>query len=99
MIKEDIVREIAKDTGLSGYTASLVVESLLKNITFALSKGDKVQFSGFGTFESKKRAARTGRNPHIGQAVPIPERFMPVFTPGTKLKNAVTESKVLKGRV
>ena len=99
MIKEDIVREIAKDTGIGSYTASLVVESFLKNITFALSKGDKVQFSGFGTFESKKRAARTGRNPHIGQAVHIPERFMPVFTPGTKLKNAVTESKVLKGRI
>lgn len=99
MVREDMIREIAKDTGLSGYTASLVIESFLKNITFALSKGDKVQFAGFGTFESKKRAARTGRNPLIGQAVHIPERFMPVFTPGTKLKNAVTESKVLKSRI
>ena len=54
-----------------------------------LSKGDKVQFSGFGTFEPKKRAARTGRNPHTKEAVPIPARILPVFTAGKYLKDAV----------
>ena len=89
MIKEDIVAKVAKDTGYSKQVVTNIIETTLFNITAALSIGDKVQFSGFGTFEPKMRAARTGRNPHTKEAVPIPARVMPVFTAGKYLKNAV----------
>lgn len=93
MIKEDIVARVARETGYSRSVVTKVIENTLTNITLALSKGDKVQFSGFGTFEPKKRAARTGRNPHTKEAVPIPARILPVFTAGKYLKDAV-EKKI-----
>lgn len=89
MIKEDVVAKVSRETGYSRQVVTNVIETTLANITFALSKGDKVQFSGFGTFEPKKRAARTGRNPHTKEAVPIPARILPVFTAGKYLKDAV----------
>ena len=89
VIKEDMIARVARETGYSRSVVANVIETTLSNITFALSKGDKVQFSGFGTFEPKKRAARTGRNPHTKEAVPIPARVLPVFTAGKYLKNAV----------
>lgn len=89
MIKEDVIAKVARDTGYSRYEVSRIIESTLSNITSALSRGVKVQFSGFGTFEPKKRAARIGRNPHTKEAVPIPARIMPVFTAGKYLKDAV----------
>ena len=89
VIKEDVVAKVARETGYSRSVVTNVLETTLANITFALSKGDKVQFSGFGTFEPKKRAARTGRNPHTKEAVPIPARILPVFTAGKYLKDAV----------
>ena len=89
VIKEDMIARVARETGYSRSVVANVIETTLSNITFALSKGDKVQFSGFGTFEPKKRAARTGRNPHTKEAVPIPARILPVFTAGKYLKDAV----------
>lgn len=89
MIKEDIVANVARETGFTRQCVNDIIDTTLSNITFALSKGKKVQFSGFGTFEPKRRAARTGRNPHSGEVVPIPARIMPVFTAGRKLKDAV----------
>ena len=91
MVKEDMISTIANETCYSRNIVTSVVESLLTNITYALSHGDKVVFSGFGTFEAKQRAARMGRNPHTNEACPIPERIMPVFTPGKKLKRYVCQ--------
>ena len=92
MVKEDIVALITDDTGYSKSTVTEVVDSLLTNITFALSKGRKVHFRGFGIFEAKKRAPRTGRNPHTGDKVPIPERIVPVFIAGKSLKSFVIKN-------
>ena len=89
MVKEELVTMIARETGYNRFIVGRIIESTLSNITFAMSRGQKVQFSGFGTFEPKKRAARTGRNPHTNEAVPIPARIMPTFTAGKSLKNAV----------
>lgn len=91
MIKEDIITAVANDTGYRRTAVSDIVESTINNITSALSRGERVQFSGFGTFEPKKRAARTGRNPHTGEKVAIPARIMPVFTAGKCLKNSVSK--------
>lgn len=87
--KEKIIALIADDTGLSRNTVALVVETLFMNIVWSLSKGNKVTFNGFGSFEMKKRAARTGRNPHTNEPVPIPEKIKVVFNPSQNLKNSV----------
>lgn len=89
MIKEDMIGLVSNDTGYSRGVVSAVIESMLINITNTLATGDKVQFSGFGTFEAKQRAARTGRNPHTKEAVHIPARIMPAFSAGKNLKKAV----------
>lgn len=93
MIKEEVIARVASETGYNRYVVSRIIESTLSNITTALSRGVKVQFSGFGTFEPKKRAARTGRNPHTKEAVPIPARVLPIFTAGKRLKDAVENGK------
>jgi len=93
LTKADIIREIWDDTGMRRSEIERVVDSLFSNITFALNHGKRVKFSGFGTFEMKHRAPRTGRNPHTGEAVPIPERDIPSFSPGDNLKNMTARKK------
>lgn len=66
-----------------------VLNGFLGEITEALAKGDKVQLIGFGTFETRKRAGRTGRNPQTGTTIEIPESTVPAFKAGNKLKEAV----------
>lgn len=90
IIKEDIINRVCADTCCPRYLVDDIVNSVLNNITKALSQGNEVQFAGFGTFEPKQRAARTGRNPHTNEAVPIPARVVPSFKAGKNLKKAVT---------
>ena len=87
--KEMLVAEISRDTGINRYIVDRVLNSTIDNITFLLSQGKSIQISGFGVFEPKQRAARTGRNPHTNLPVPIPARIVPVFKAGKFLKDAV----------
>jgi len=92
--KEQIIHEISSDTGYSKSQINRILESLFMNVGFELSNNRRVQFNGFGTFGMKYRAARTGRNPHTKEAVPIPARIIPVFEPGENLKRlCVRETK------
>lgn len=91
--KEEIITRVSSCTGYSQKIVGTVVETLLKNITLEMSDGNKVQFMGFGTFEPKEMAPRTGRNPHTNEIVPIPARVVPSFKPGNRLKEAVTRTK------
>ncbi len=89
MIKEQVIDKVCKDTYIGRYFVSEVIESLLNTISESLAKGEKVQFAGFGTFEPKVCAPRTGRNPHTNEEVKIPARIVPNFRAGKYLKNAV----------
>lgn len=89
MIKEEIITTVSKETGYSRSVTEEIVKSLFSNITEALASGQKVKFTGFGTFEPKERAARIGRNLHTNQPVPIPARIIPAFRPGKNLKTAL----------
>lgn len=92
MTKEELIGAVADDTGFSRTIVAKVIDETLLNITWALSKGDKVTFAGFGTFAPTLRAARTGRNPHTKEKVAIPSRIMPTFTAGSNLKSAVIQT-------
>ena len=69
MNKEELVKEIAKSAKLSQKDAAEALEATMATIQTAVAKGQKVTLVGFGTFEPRKRAARTGRNPQTGAAI------------------------------
>lgn len=93
MVKEEIVANVATDTGYSQAMVKSIVDSLLDNITWELSRGNEVRFAKFGIFKPKVMAARIGRNPHTNEEIPIPERIVPSFKPGSALKEAVIRTK------
>ena len=89
MTRENIVSAICRKTFLSRNTVNNILDVMFEDIGDALARGEKVQFTGFGTFEPKKRNARVGRNPHTKEAVPIPARIIPSFKPGKDLSAKV----------
>ena len=91
MNKTELIAEVAKKCGISKKDAEIAVTATLDTITAALKEGDKVQLVGFGSFETKKRAARTGLNPRTGAAVEIPASTVPTFKAGKALKDAVAK--------
>ena len=91
MTKVELIAAVANDANLTKKDAEAAVNSALNAITNALKEGDKVQLVGFGSFEVKNRAARTGRNPRTKEVVEIPASKVPVFKAGKALKDAVAE--------
>ncbi|MCI3923264.1 HU family DNA-binding protein [Paenibacillus sp. TRM 82003] len=89
MNKQDLINSISEKSGLTKKDVESVLNSFLGEVTDALSSGDKVQLIGFGTFETRTRSARIGRNPQTGAPTPIPEAKVPAFKAGNKLKEAV----------
>lgn len=89
MNKGDLIDAVASATGESKASVSEVVDATLGTITSALANGDKVTFTGFGTFERRHRKARMGRNPQTGAPVPIAAANVPAFKAGKGLKDAV----------
>lgn len=89
MNKTDLINNIATKSGLTKKDVEAVLNGFLGEVTGALSTGDKVQLIGFGTFETRKRSGRTGRNPQTGATITISESKVPAFKAGNKLKEAV----------
>ena len=87
MNKVTLVAKIAEKSGLSKKQAELALGAFIDSVTEALKEGDKVQLMGFGTFEVKERAARTGRNPSTGEAIEIPASKTPTFKAGKGLRD------------
>lgn len=91
MNKTQLIEVVAKETGLKKKDAEAAVAAVFGAIENALADGEKVQLIGFGSFEVKERAARTGRNPFTGAALEIPASKYPAFSAGTPLKNKVNK--------
>jgi DNA-binding protein HU-beta len=89
MNKGELIDAVAAATGQSKAAVGGVVDATLDAITHALKKGDKVTFTGFGTFERRHREARMGRNPQTGEAVQIKASNVPAFKAGKAFKDAV----------
>jgi DNA-binding protein HU-beta len=89
MTKAELVEVMASKAELTKADAARALDAFQAAVTEALKKGEKVTLVGFGTFESKKRPARTGRNPQTGAEVKIPARKVVSFKAGSKLKEAV----------
>jgi DNA-binding protein HU-beta len=89
MNKNDLIDAVAERTALAKSDAARAVEAVLAAITESLQKGDAVTLSGFGSFATKERAARTGRNPRTGEAIQIAASKVPGFKAGKGLRDAV----------
>eukprot|EP00873_Tetraselmis_striata_P019516 jgi/Tetstr1/439780/TSEL_028193.t1 len=89
LAKKELIKEIQVKSGVDAKTVELVLNATLKTVMAAVAAGDKVALPGFGTFDSKTRAARTGRNPATGASLEIPEKVVPSFTFGKTFKDTV----------
>jgi len=89
MNKAELVAAIAKDLGLTKTDVNRVLDSLVEQVTRTLKKGERVTLVGFGTFIVSRRRTREGRNPQTGEAIKIPGRRVPRFSPGKELKDVV----------
>ena len=87
--KQDLIDEVAAKTGLTKKDSEKAVNAFGEVVTEFLAKGEKVQLIGFGTFETRERAAREGRNPQTGEAIKIAATVVPAFKAGKALKDAV----------
>ena len=89
MTKTDLIAQVAANTEMSKKSAEQAVNAVFEALGKAMAEGEKITISGFGTFEVRERAARTGRNPHTGEAIEIAAAKVPAFKPGKALKDAI----------
>jgi DNA-binding protein HU-beta len=93
MNKSEFIDAIATKTDMSKAAAGRALEAVLDTIVETVAKGDSVSVIGFGTFEARKRAARTGKNPQTGAAIKIAATTVPAFKPGKAFKDKVAAKK------
>ncbi|MCY0876217.1 MAG: HU family DNA-binding protein [Firmicutes bacterium] len=87
MNKVDLINRVVEKTSLKKKDVETAVNAVLDSISEALAEGEKVQLIGFGTFETRTRKERSGRNPQTGEVITIPASSVPAFKPGNKLRD------------
>lgn len=91
MNKSELITNMAEKSKLTKKDVELALKSFIETVEETLENGEKVQLVGFGTFETRKRAARIGRNPKTKEEIQIPESTVPVFKPGKEFKEKVNK--------
>lgn len=94
MNKSEFITKVAEKTALTKKDTEKVLDAVVESIMELLEQGDKLQLVGFGSFETKQRAARTGHNPSNGNPIEIAEATVPVFKPGKQFKDRVNRGNV-----
>ena len=89
MTKADLVEEVIRVTELPRKESEAIVETIFDSIIQALQTGDKIEIRGFGSFRTRQRRGRTGRNPKTGAKVEVPPKRIPFFKPSKELKDFV----------
>jgi DNA-binding protein HU-beta len=89
MTKDQIVKKIAEETGITAKKAKTALDTVIGTITDSLKKKEKVTFTGFGTFNVVYKKARKGKNPKTMQVINIPAKNVPTFKAGKTLKDKV----------
>lgn len=89
MNKQELASSVAEKTGLTKKDSEKAINAVLDSVREALHRGNKVSLVGFGTFETRDRAARSGRNPQTGATIAIPAGRVPAFRPGKELKDSL----------
>jgi len=89
MNKTELINSMAEKSQLSKKDSELALKAFIESVEEALEVGEKVQLVGFGTFETRERAAREGRNPKTREVINIPASIVPAFKPGKEFKARV----------
>src|SRR6202043_3510519 len=92
MTKADLVEEVIRATELPRKESEGIVETIFNSIIQALQTGDKIEIRGFGSFRTRQRRGRIGRNPKTGAKVDVPPKKIPFFKPSKELKDFVNDS-------
>jgi integration host factor subunit beta len=96
MTKADLVEEVIRATELPRKDSEIIVETVFESIIGALQGGDKIEIRGFGSFRTRERRGRTGRNPKTGAKVDVPAKKIPFFKPSKELKDFVNSEAAAK---
>lgn len=96
MRKADLVNKISAKTGIPKVDILVTIESFLKEVKDSLEEGENVYIRGFGSFVTKKRAAKIGRNIKQNKSIRIPEHYVPAFKPSKQFTNAIKKSEKVK---
>lgn len=93
MTKADLIEEVIRVTELPRKESETVVETVFESIIEALQKNDKIEIRGFGSFRTRQRRGRIGRNPKTGAKVEVPPKRIPFFKPSKELKDFVNTAR------
>ncbi len=94
LTKSDLIDNLARNQGHLAYKdVELAVKSLIEKMSSALSKGDRIEIRGFGSFSLHYRPPRIGRNPKSGDKVSLPGKYVPHFKPGKELRDRANNQK------
>jgi DNA-binding protein HU-beta len=96
MRKADLINEISDKTGIPKVDVLVTLETMFKSVKNSLAAGENIYIRGFGSFITKKRAAKIGRNIKKNIAVEIPEHFIPAFKPAKEFMQEIKSSKNIK---
>jgi len=91
MTKQNIIDIVSEATGLTKVETEAVMNGMMKTIVDSLANNERVELRGFGTFGIKHRMPKKARNPSTGDAIYLPERFVPTFKPSKMMKSRVNE--------
>jgi integration host factor subunit beta len=89
LTKADLIEEVLKVTELPRKESEIIVETIFDSIIEAIQKGEKIEIRGFGSFRTRQRRGRVGRNPKTGEKVEVPAKRIPFFKPSKELKDFV----------
>src|SRR5947209_11939436 len=89
MTKADLIEQVAQVVELTRRDSEVVVETIFESIVRSLRAGDKIEIRGFGSFRTRQRNPRVGRNPKTGDRVEVPAKKIPFFKPSKELKDLV----------
>src|ERR1700676_4480023 len=92
--KAEIVEEVSRETEMPRKESEAVVETIFDSIIGALQADDKIEIRGFGSFRTRQRRGRTGRNPKTGAKVEVPPKKIPYFKPSKELKDYVNSPRL-----
>ena len=92
LTKADLIEEVLRVTELPRKESESIVETIFDSIIESLQKGDKIEIRGFGSFRTRQRRGRTGRNPKTGEKVEVPSKKIPYFKPGKELKELINRA-------
>ena len=93
MTKADLIEEVAQITDVTRRDSEVIVETIFDSIVHSLRAGDKIEIRGFGSFRTRQRNSRVGRNPKTGDRVDVPAKKIPFFKPSKELKDLVNQSQ------